>query len=156
MKLNVLFTLILICSFSCERRNREYFLLNGLEGYRKARTINQFMVEGYEINKVGFVKTEKGKLELIVKLNDEIEQETINKYSLGLYAYANNKYLSYKQNELHWNVHPKFYNIGSSKYLIDTINLAPTKMDSLVFYLFDRDKYRKIIGNRVVLKNIAI
>src|SRR5690606_32905730 len=99
---------------------------------------------------------DSGKVQLVVKLDDEIKEEKINEYSIGAYAYIDNKYISHNKDELDWNTKPKLHNYGNNKYFIDTIKFKSKRMDSLVFYLFDRDRYRKMIGHRVILKNIGI
>ncbi len=132
---------------------KEYYLINGLENYNKVRDINESLIENYEINKIAFFQNKTENIEIVLKLNDQTTQDIINSYSLGAYIYMDNKYL-YSQ-DINWNTKPTIQVLNNHKYIINTLNISQRRMDSLVFYLFDRDKYRKILGNRVVIKNIA-
>ncbi len=105
------------------------------------------------MNKIGFFQTHEDSLGIVLKLNDQIDSSLVENYSLGMYLYQDEKYL-YNE-EISWNPHPKIQTFNSHKYFIETIAIPHTQIDTLVFYLYDRDKYRAIIGNRIVLKNIA-
>lgn len=149
------FLIVFVCSFfSCQKKGVDLWLEDGLEGYRKIRKVDKSFVPGYGIDKIGFFRIEDNEVQLAVKLKDDADIETINNFSLGIYAYIDNKYISHKEGELNWEVHPKIHEINNFNYILDTITVSAT-MDSLVFYLFDRDRYKGILGDRIIIKNLA-
>lgn len=140
---------------SCTSTTKDFYLDNGLEKYRKSRNVNQEFVKGYGINKIAFFEIDQDNITVVLKLNDQTDQQMLDNYSLGAYVFKDNKYTGVLDGKLDWNTKPELTVIHQYKYIIDTIAI-PREMDSLVFYLYERDKYRKIIGDRIVLKNISI
>lgn len=153
-----LFKIVLILStasiiLSCQNQFGVENLNNGLSDYRHIRNINQSFVNNFELSKTAFFQTHEDSLGIVLKLNDQIDSSLVENYSLGMYLYQDEQHLF--NEEVAWNPHPKIQTFNNHKYFIETIAIPHTQIDTLVFYLYDRDKYRTIIGNRVVLKNIA-
>lgn|SRR5690554_6782158 len=156
MKIYILGTLFLFFFFSCQTKDVDGYLKEGLDNYDKSRDVNQDFIDGYGINKIAFDRIDNNSLKVVLKLSDGSNKETIDSLSLGAYVFMDNKYIGVNDGKLDWNTKPELNRINNYKYIIDTIAIPNRTMDSLVFYLFDRDGYRRIIGTRIYLKNIKI
>lgn len=154
--INKLFFLLMICLpfIGCQKKSNEYYLYHGLEEYDKIRFIDEEFVTGYGIQKIAFFQ-EAEQLQYVLILKSDVTPETVKQYSLGLHVYIDEKN-SIDQNFLVWDTKPALQNIGGNKYIINSFKRPVKKMDSMVFFLYDKERYKGVIGNRIVIKNIGL
>ncbi|WP_443634537.1 hypothetical protein ABXT64_05365 [Candidatus Marifrigoribacter sp. Uisw_064] len=147
---------ILILLNSCINKSYDEALNSGLEKYPRIRNLNLSLVEGYTVEKLAFFKTKEHEYKFVLKLSDATTDTLVERYSLGLFGFVDKKYLKENKNHLSWNSKPVIESFGKYKYIIKDIVIPTKEMDSIIYFLYDRDKYRKVIGHRIVLKNIQL
>lgn len=135
--------------------SNEYYLYHGLEGYDKFRQVNQEFIKGYGVEKIAFFH-EADQLQYVLMLSDIVSPKMVEQYSLGLHVYLDKNNKSEDQSFLVWDTKPRLQNIGDNKYIINGFKKPVKKMDSLVFFLYDRERYKGVTGNRIVIKNIEL
>lgn len=141
--------------FSCSNEDKSYYLANGLEGYKKARFVEQNFVEGFGIEKIAFFN-EADTLSYALLLNDDLKEEIVNNHNLGVHVYAGPLSKSEKGDFLIWDLKPKITKYGDFNYIISHFKKPITKMDSLVFFLYDSKGYKGVDGNIIRIKNLSI
>ena len=151
MKCHILIFLSIFL-INCSDQPNENYLKNGMINYRKSREVHQKFIENFEIKKVAFLKSKKGNFQYALLLNENITSSQVDNYSLGLHIYPTN----YEGKFLIWDVKPELKSFGKNNYIIEEFKQPITKFDSIAFFLYDRDKYRNVIGHRVVLKNLDL
>lgn len=150
----MVFILALVISFSCENRDKIAILSSGLDGYLLKRGVDEHFIENYNVEEIAFFKKD-GNYELALKLNEDISQEFADNFSLGIHVYSNN--INALNNKFGvWDVKPKIEKYKNHKYIIREFKEHINSIDSIIFFLYDIDKYRGIIGNRVIIRNIKI
>lgn len=147
-----LFALSLFILTNCANKSKETNLENGLIGYRKSRDINEEFIKNFEVKKIGFFKTKDGNIQYALLLNDNISSSDVQNFSLGAHAYKRNSHNKF----LVWDVKPRLKLYGKHKYIIEEFKEPLENLDSISFFLYDRDKYRNVIGNRIVIKNLGL
>lgn len=152
----ILLFLTSIVFLGCQDQNLEEDLVNGLKNYRKVRLVNETIIDGYEIKKWAFRKTNFITYEFVFQLNDDAKSDTIEKYGLGLVYYADQKYLPDDKSYLMIQTKPVLITRGNFKYIIETVAPPAIYLDSLHMFLTGRDGYTGVIGNMVRLKNIKL
>lgn len=155
MKKIILAFVVCFSFFACKQESNEYYLYHGLEGYNKFRYVNEDFIEGYGVQKIAFFQ-EADQRQYVLLLDDSVSDETVSNYSLGLHVYVDKKKLPENKSFLVWDIKPEIQKMGGNKYIIGGFKDSIKKMDSLVFFLYGRDKYQGIEGNRIVLKNIKL
>ncbi len=141
--------------FGCQKESNEYYLYRGLEGYDKFRYINEEFVKSYGVQKIAFFQ-EAGQLQYVLKLADNVTLKTVENYSLGVRVYADQKYLSEDQKFLMWDTKPRIQEIGGYKYIINGFKKPIKEIDSLSFFLYDRERYQRVLGNVISIKKIKL
>lgn len=131
-------------------------LQNGLTSYKKIRNVNQSFLDGYEVKKIAFFKTDNGNHKYVLQLNNDIPKSTVENYSLGFYAFVEKEHLSMNRKYLIWDTKPELMEIEGHKYIINEFRKPIKKMDSLIFFLYDRERYSGIIGDRIIIRNLAL
>lgn len=152
-----IFIILVVCFsvFACKQENNEYYLYHGLEGYNKFRYVNEGFIEGYGVQKIAFFQ-EADQLQYALLLDDNVKDETVSYYSLGLHVFLDKEKLPENKSFLVWDIKPEIQKMGTNKYIIGGFKDSIKKMDSLVFFLYDRERYQGVEGNRIVLKNIKL
>lgn len=151
MKFHILIFLSIFLT-NCSDQPKENYLKNGMLNYRKSREVHQKFIENFEIKKVGFFESKTGYFQYALLLNENISSSQVDIYSLGLHVYPFNN----EGNFLIWDVKPELKSFGNNYYIIEDFKQKITKFDSIAFFLYDRDRYRNVIGNRIVLKNLSL
>lgn len=154
---HIFFILVLIIFFSCEERVKSDYLKSGLEGYLKKRIIKEDFVDGFTLEEVAFFKKADDNYEMVLRLNNNLLENSIKKYSFGIHAYESDKVNNNKGEAFKvWDIKPKIEIYEGHKYLIKDLKRPKQKIDSIVFFLYDREKYNGVIGNRIIVRNIKI
>ncbi len=144
------------CFLSCSDISLETNLEDGLTSYRKVRNINESFIEGYTVNKIAFFKKDSINYEFVLKLNNEVEEDTVANYSLGMVVFTDKKYLAEEQDYLIWGMQPTIKQYGDYKYIIREVETPIKYMDSLHIFLYARDGYKGVRGSLIRLKNIQL
>ena len=155
--INKVFFLLMSCLLfiGCQKKSNEHYLFGGLEGYSKFRYINEEFIKDYGVQKIAFFQ-EADQLQYVLKLGDNVSEEKIKQYSLGLQVYANKKYMPKEKSYLIWDIKPELQEMGENKYIIQGFQEPIKEIDSLVFFLYDRTKYQGVIGSTISIKNIKL
>jgi hypothetical protein len=152
----VLIVCFVLCN-GCKEQSIELSLENGLKDYTKARIINEALVEGYYIERIAFYKKDSANYQFIFKLSENSENDSIEKYSLGLVIFPDKMlYTDSKEYEV-VGFQSRIKEINHFKYIIEEYTVPIKRMDSLHVFLYDRDKYKGVLGDRMIrLKNIRL
>ena len=157
IRTSVFILILAVVFFGCKDQNTiKKHLETGLIEYKRVRTINKNFNKGYEINKIGFFKLDSTSYQFVLLLNDQITRAKVANYSLGLHAYVDPKYLINNKDFLVWDIKPELVEAGKFKYIIKEVHTPIKRIDSMFFFLYDRDTYRGIIGNRVRVRNVGL
>lgn len=143
-----------ILSISCDDRETIYHLESGLKDYRKLRKMNENLVDDYSVRAIAFFNDKNLNRQIILKLGDDVPKEVIEKYSLGIHAYSKKAVEAAHKGFFIWDVKPELNKVGEHKYLLVDTNSSINTVDSIIFFLYDRDIYRNVIGNRIRIKNV--
>ncbi|WP_147406163.1 hypothetical protein [Aquimarina sp. BL5] len=158
-KFLVFLTLIVFVSCNTRERNYEKHLEKGLKTFPYTRNVNQNLITGVSIRSLAFIKKSDDQRMLVIKLNDEVTPETINKFSLAIHTYLNkDKYgdLLKDKDYISTPLKPVLKDIKGHKYIITEYDIDVERIKELQFFLFDRDKFRKVLSKRVIVRNIGI
>ena len=146
----------LLC-FGCKNETYQQSLENGLENYSVIRNINDQLVEGYPIQKLAFFKKDSTNYNFVYLLGNSLVKDTIEFYSLGMVVFPTQEYMPKDKNYLIWSLQPTIETINSHKYIITDIETNIKRMDSLNIFLFNRDGYKGVLGEKMIrLKNIKL
>ena len=146
---------ICISFFACQKKSNEYYLYHGLEGYTKFRYINEEFIEGYGVQKIAFFQ-EADQLQYVMMLTNNVTREMVANYSLGLQVYPGEKYRTDDKKFLLWDTKPRLLETGENKYIINGFMTPISEIDSLVFFLYDRNEYKGVDGRVISIKNIKL
>lgn len=119
------------------------------------RSVDQDFVEGYVVKKIAFFER-SDTLSYVLLLDESIDPKIITKYTLGLYVYPTDKSILKDKDYLIWDSQPSLKQFGSFKYIINDFPEPIRRIDSLVFFLYNRDGYTGVKGNLIRFKNISI
>src|SRR5690606_13169983 len=149
----LLFFLIFLL-FSCEKRSNLEILNDGLKNYKLKRGVGQKFVEDFKVEEIAFIE-QQNHYDLVLKLNKDIQQDVLDIYTLGIHVYTKNSNEDHRRFDV-WNIKPIVKNYNGNKYLIREFKEPHKEMDSIIFFLYNNDFYRGILGNRIVIRNIKL
>jgi len=154
------FVLILLFN-SCTSFEKELntHLKNGLLTYRKTKQVNLNFVPGISLKKLALIKKSDSQRVLILKLNDNVTAAQIQSYSLAVKTYLDkDKYATLLKGKMYLSnpIKPKLQTINNHNYIITPFNLKVTEIDKFEFFLFDRDKFRKVLSKPIFVENITL
>lgn len=139
--------------FSCQQHSKQNYLEKGLEGYLKKRKVYQQFISSYAVEEIAFFETPENP-EFVLKLDKNITKETVESYTLGVHVYA--KQDSSQAPFFVWDTKPSLIEAQQNKYIISEFKTPLKMIDSVIFFLYDRKGYTKVIGNRIKLNNLKI
>lgn len=125
--------------------------------------VNKSITDSIFVESFGVFKEENYKT-FILKLNDSLTKDTLNKYKMGIYAFLYKEDLDRlsevakkknKENEA-WNFDVSFKIINNKKYITKRVNTSANKFTKVKFFLFDKKGYKGIIGNTVEIDSFKI
>ena len=153
-KLYATFFLIL---FSCnENRTDEYHLQTGLSEYSKKRRINENFIENYSIQSIAFFNKGSENEQLVLKLNDDIPEEIVEKYALGIHAFSKELQEDNVKGFLIWDRRPLLDKVENNNYISVNVKTRIKVFDSINFFLYQREGYEHVIGNMIRLRNVKL
>lgn len=117
------------------------------------RIIKKPLVEGFIVEEISFGEM-IDKPKLILRINDSIKNGTVSDYSLAVHVYSDSS--SVEKPFLIWDIKPEVEIKENKKYIIIPYKEPIQKIDSIVFFLYDRDIYRNRIGNKIVIEDINL
>ncbi len=159
MRIIVCLLIALFCC--CTSFDKEYdtHLKNGLQTYHNARDINLNFVPGLSLKKIAFIKKSNKDIMLVLRLNDGAKSNDVEKYSLAIKSYLDKeKYSKLLKGDDYVStpIKPVLLNVNNYKYIVTSYTLNVKRIEKLEFFLFDRDKFRKVLGTPIFVKNIGI
>ena len=160
----VLFVLILSVVFvSCKKDELTIHLETGLANYDRARPVNEKLINGIELEKFAIIKTGTQSYSLVLKLNDKVLKEEIEKYTVALEAILDDKNKLLRDytadhNKKGFNFKPELKVVNNHHYLITNIETKIKRFESLDVWLFllENGKYKSSGGNRIRVKNLGL
>ncbi|PKP25090.1 MAG: hypothetical protein CVU03_09685 [Bacteroidetes bacterium HGW-Bacteroidetes-2] len=150
-KISLLIVFILI---SCEKRNKEEILRDGLYEYSLKRGVGQGFIDNFIIEEIAFIE-QPNQFDLVLKVNKNINKKILDTYTLGIHVYSKKINLSQRSFDV-WDIKPKIENYNGNNFIIREFRQPVKEFDSIIFFLYDNDLYRGIIGNRIVIRNIKL
>ncbi len=161
MKTKFLLLGIAFTIFSCGKSIEDH-LAEGLTSIEHTRLIEHTFKDNYTIDKMVFLKEEGQTYSLILKLSEDSSKDVIEAYSLGIHVYANNgddQVLIEKKRkkDFGWDFKPVLETKNNHKYLVHQIETSIKRIDSMRFFLYDREKYKKKTYGKVLwVKNLGL
>lgn len=155
LKKFLIITFAILGFLSCSNKDREYYLLKGLEGYKKQRFIGEDFVKGYDVKKIAFFE-ESDTISYALLLEENVEAETVSSFNLGLFVYPKDSSLLRDKSFLSWDSAPYLKQFGPYKYILGNFRQPLRRIDSLAFFLYDRDQFNGVKGNVIRLKNLSL
>lgn len=158
-KIYILLLLVLVCSCSSLEKDYMNDLNNGLETFENVRIVNENLIEGLSIKKIGFLKEREGEKKLVILLNDTAKPEDVKKYTLAIHNYldkTNYSDLLKGKEYVSTPFKPLLKEINGHKYIILDYKLPVKRLKQIQFFLYDRDKFVKVLSKRITVKNIGI
>lgn len=157
MRIILLFFLFL----SCTSLDKEYdvHLRNGLETYPQTRDVNLNFVPGLSLKKIAFINKSGGRKIMVIRLNDNALKSHIEKYSLAIKTYLDRtKYKEILNGKEYVStpVKPILISINGYKYIEVPYELSVDRVDKIEFFLFDRDKFRKVLSKPITISNLGL
>ena len=149
---------IILSSFlflGCNKKSNEAYLNEGLRGYKKFRHVHDELIKDYGVQKIAFFR-EADQFQYVILLADNVSAETVGKYSLGLQVYAKDKEFLGDKKFLMWDTKPFLLQKGKNKYVIEGFKQPIRELDSLVFFIYDRERYQGVVGSTISIKNIDL
>ncbi|MCC1483479.1 hypothetical protein [Winogradskyella immobilis] len=157
----LLFIIVSMFVFSCTSLQKEYdtHLKNGLETYPNARDVDLNFIHGLSMKKVAFIKKNKDEKMLIIRLNDDALALDVEKYSLAVKTFLDkNKYKELLKDKEYIStpIKPSLITVNSFKYIEVPYSLDVKRIEKIEFFLFDRDKFRKVLSKPITISNMGI
>lgn len=152
----IILAIILGCNASCyDKDSMDYHINTGLENYERKRRINDKLNEDISIEYFSIFKIKKDCYRLVFKLDEYTNVKAIRNYTLALHAFVNKEYLKDKPYLL-LDYKPELIKSHKFNYLIKDFTTKSKRIDSLDLFLYDRDKYRTILGKKITIRNIGL
>ena len=153
LRFYVLFFLCQFMLFSCQQYNKQDCLERGLDGYLKKRKVYQQFIPTYTVEEIAVFEASKSS-EFVLKLGKNTTKEIVGRYTLGVRVYtekntSENKFLI-------WDTNPELIEVQQNKYITSEFKMPLKKIDSVIFFLYDRKGYTSVIGRRIILKNLKM
>ena len=136
-----------------------HHLDEGLVELENSKQVKKELIEGYLIHSVGFFKNDNGTQKIAIRLNEEITEELISKYTLGIHIKpygSDSVYLPKGKNYISFDFVPKLSNFDDYKYIIKDFETSIKQIKSIRFFLYNLGKYEKRYGNNVTIKNVRL
>ena len=153
------FLVLMILLVSCTSLEKEYniHLRNGLKTYPYSNKVNLNFLSGFSIKELAFIKKNKDETMLVIKLNKNIKSSEVEKYSLAIKSFfskqssdcvlKNKEYISTP-------IKPSLLIVNGHNYIVTPYNLNVKCVDKIEFFLYDRDKFRKVLSKPIFVKKI--
>jgi hypothetical protein len=153
MKWIISFSILVL--YSCnESLTYHDHLRAGLSEYSKKRIVNEKFVENYMVQEIALFSFEGEGKRLVLKLNNDISEDTVEKYTLGIHAFTKRLPADNMKGFLIWDRKPHLEKAGTNNYVSVEIKTGITSFDSINFFLYDREEYTRVESNLIRLKNI--
>src|SRR5690606_8182449 len=157
MRIILLFFLFI----SCTSLDKEYdvHLRNGLETYSQTREVNLNFVPGLSMKKIAFLNKSNGAKIMVIRLNDDALKLQMEKYCLSIKTYLDRtqyKEILNGKEYVSTSVKPSLISINGYKYIEVPYELDVDRVDKIEFFLFDRDKFRKVLSKPITISNLGL
>ncbi len=149
MKVGLAFLFVIFC-ISCTEKDMSTHLRTGLNEYVIKRKLNLSFVDNYTVKSIAFFNTESQQ-QLVLEMNENVSQQTIDKYMLGVHGYKEGI-----TSMLVWNYKPELQKFGKYTYIITNVKTPIVRLDSMRLFLYQREGYKHVIGNMIRIKNIKL
>ncbi|TYC15646.1 hypothetical protein ES677_04705 [Bizionia gelidisalsuginis] len=157
MKSVLLVFILGVVLVSCERDMLTHHLNTGLEELEHSRPINEKLVSNYEIKKLGFFNLGHNKYKMALLLNDNIEPEMVEAYTLGMHIKSDSLQLLPKgKNYISLDTTVTLKTFNNHNYIIREFKTPIKQITSLRIFLYNLGVYKKREGNQVVIRNIGL
>ncbi|TYB74191.1 hypothetical protein ES676_08390 [Bizionia saleffrena] len=162
MKSVLLVLMLGVVFVSCKKDALTKHLETGLEDYDRARPVNEILIAGIELEKFAIIKTGAETYSVVLKLNDDVIKEEVEKYTVALEAILDdeNKLLrdyEAEHNKKGFNFKSELKIVNNHHYLINNIETKMKRFKSLDIWLFllENEEYKSIGSNRIQIRNIG-
>lgn len=156
-----LFFLIIILTSCCTSKQDNY-LNKGLFELQNKRAINQSLIEGFNIEIFGIIKSEEKEdtYDLVFLLNEEVDKAIVENYSVTIRAVptdAEKEKNKIVKLELFWDFKPELIEKNGHKYMINTVTTKIKKIKEFRFALYHRGGYQgSMLSNVIAVGNMTL
>lgn len=157
---SVIFSMLFVC---CQKDEFTKHLETGLDEYERARPVNKILISGITLQKFAIFKMGEETYSLVLKLNDDVDKQEVEKYQVAVEAILDdkNKLLRDYEAEHHkkgFNFKSELQVINNHSYLINNIETKIKRFESIDIWLFllENDVYKSAGGNRVQIRNLGL
>ncbi len=148
--------LIVVSSISCiDKDSFSYHLNNGLSDYQMKRPVNEKLNEDIFVQDIAFFKQDSTFI-MVLKLDENTKADVVEKYSLAIHAFVDKAFLVKRDDYLLLDYKPELIKYDANSYLVKEFKTNAKRLDSLDLFLYDRDKYRQILGRKITIRNIGL
>lgn len=155
MRWSFFLVFLLVLFSSCnDNKTEQYHLSTGLLEYSKKRIVNETFVEGYSIESIAFFKNGDENKRLILKLNNDISEAFVEKYTMGIHAYSKELPKDNLKGFLIWDNKPYLEKTKNNSYISVDIKTRISVFDSINFFLYNREEYKGVESYLIRLKNV--
>lgn len=156
----LLSSLIIIFFFSCTSLEKEYdtHLKNGLKTFAHTKDVNNNFLPGLSLRKIAFIEKSNEKT-IVIRLNDDALESDVKKYSLAVKIYLDKikyKNLLNGRDYISRPIKPSLTKIKNFKYIEMPFLLDVKEIIKIEFFLFDRDKFKKVLGKPITISDVEI
>ena len=103
------------------------------------RNVNKKFIDGFVVEKFGMQKIKDSIYTFVFKLNDSINEQTLNKYSIGIKGFDSDLKKDYRSS-----FSPNLKIIEGNKYIVQRRKLINIKhFDSIDVYIYERKNFKK-------------
>lgn len=132
------------------------YLDSGLEDLENFEDLNFFLTGDVFIKGLAFYEKKPNNYALVLMLQDEITTSIVQKYTFGVEAFVYDEDLdklssyskSKKRKHEAWYFKPQLVSVNENKYVVYDLNTTITDFKKLVFYVYDRESYKGVIGRK--------
>lgn len=147
---------------SCKQDELTKHLETGLIDYDRTRPVSERLIDGIELEKFAIIKTGAETYSVVLKLNDDVIKEELEKYTVALEAILDdeNKLLrdyEAEHNKKGFNFKAELKVINNHYYLINNIETKIKRFESLDIWLFllENEEYKSIGSDRIQIRNLG-
>lgn len=139
----------------CQKDEFTKHLETGLIKYERARPVNESLIKGITLEKFAIFKTAEDSYSLVIKLNDNVISEELEKYHVTFEAILDDENRKLRDhnadhNKKSYSFKSELRVINKHNYLINTIETKMKYFESLDIwlFLFDDEVYKSIGSKR--------
>jgi len=155
--------LFLLVFSSCKEDELTKHLESGLVDYYRTRPVGEKIIDSIRLEKFAIFNTGKDSFSLVLKLNDNVKKEEIDKYNVAIEVILNDENILLRDDEVDhnkkaFNFKAELKTVNNHKYLINNITTKIKRFESLDIWVFflENNVYISAGSSRIKIKNLGL